>query len=197
MVLIGHVLSASGLAPKLPMQDLGVVVFFVLSGSLITLSARNKTDFSGWFIDRFARVFTPYIPALIFIAGAGTLLQLEGPHDPGTMVLNAMMLQDLPLWRYLPFPEIDRLGTGRPLWSVAMEWWFYMAFGGVFSMRKLPIWSIPLIAIGFFIFAFNATVGMLAFTWAAGSMAALTWNQLPKTRWSPSSSLCWCWPPTG
>ncbi len=185
LVLIGHALSASGLAPKLPMQDLGVVVFFVLSGFLITLSARSKTTFSDWFIDRFARVFTPYIPALIFIVGAGTLLQLEGPHDPGTLALNAAMLQDFPLWRYLAFPEIDRLGTGRPLWSVAMEWWFYMAFGGIFFLRKLPIWSIPLIAIGFFIFAFNATVGMLAFTWAAGSVAALTWSQFPKARWLP------------
>lgn len=185
LVLFGHAVSAAGFHQKVYVQDLGVMVFFVLSGFLITSSAMAKPDYSfgEFLIDRGARMFTPYIPALIFIAAAGALLGLGGPYDAGTFIANALMLQDFPLYRYLAVPEVERFGSGRPLWSVALEWWFYMAFGALFFIRRLPLWAYPLAAAGLFVAGFNATVGMLAFTWAAGALGALVFHRLPRGPW--------------
>jgi peptidoglycan/LPS O-acetylase OafA/YrhL len=184
LVVIGHALSASGLPLKITIQDFGVVMFFILSGFLVTFSAMRKETFEEFFIDRAARMFTPYIPCLILIGLAGIFFGLHGPHDIKTFVANALMLQDFPLHRYISVPEIDRFGTGRPLWSVAMEWWFYMAFGALFFIRRLPIWALPLIGVGFFVTGFGATVGMLPYTWAAGAIAAIVWSRLPKAPWA-------------
>ena len=66
-VLLGHDLSAVGYQhPKLLFQNLGVVVFFILSGMLVTRSVMNKPDgyrFADYLIDRGARIFVPYVPA--------------------------------------------------------------------------------------------------------------------------------------
>ena len=42
LVLIGHVTSVSGHELKVTIQDLGVVLFFFLSGFLITTTAMKK-----------------------------------------------------------------------------------------------------------------------------------------------------------
>lgn len=144
----------------------------------------KKNTFEEFFIDRVARMFTPYIPCLFLIGVAGAVFGLHGPYDIKTFIANALMLQDFPLHRYMSVPEIDRFGTGRPLWSVAMEWWFYMAFGALFFVRRLPIWALPLTAIGFFVTAFGSRVGMLPYTWAAGAIAAIVWTRLPKAPWA-------------
>lgn len=182
-VVIGHACSAAGSPLKVTIQDFGVVMFFVLSGFLVTRSAMKKDSFGEFFIDRAARMFTPYLPCLALIGLVGVALNLSGPHDIQTFFANALMLQDFPLHRYLTFPEIDRFGTGRPLWSVSMEWWFYMAFGALFFIRQLPVWSFPLIGAGLFVTGFGATVGMLPYTWASGAIAAIIWSRLGKAPW--------------
>src|SRR5687768_1318327 len=74
LVLIGHSLSFFGFYvayPKLPViQNLGVVIFFILSGFLIISTILRKGDdynFKDYFIDRFARIYVAYIPALVFV----------------------------------------------------------------------------------------------------------------------------------
>jgi peptidoglycan/LPS O-acetylase OafA/YrhL len=170
LVVLGHVYSVSGFNQTILVQDLGVVVFFVLSGFLITFSAMAKTNYTfvDFFIDRAARLFTPYIPALIFIWLAGMMLGLGGRYDAYTFFMNTLMLQDIPAHtRFLP--EIDRVGTGRPLWSVAMEWWIYMAFGLLF-FRRIPLWSWPLAALGVWVAGYHAVHGSLTLTWFAGAL---------------------------
>ena len=54
------------------MQNLGVVVFFLLSGLLIPYTVvRNKNrggySWGHFFIDRFARIYSGYLPGLIVI----------------------------------------------------------------------------------------------------------------------------------
>jgi peptidoglycan/LPS O-acetylase OafA/YrhL len=84
-VLIGHLLNIlfpeyflEGTAPNFAekpgffyVQNFGSLVFFVLSGYLISISASEKKKqgqrFGGYFADRFARIYTPYIPVLIFV----------------------------------------------------------------------------------------------------------------------------------
>ncbi|QEE43652.1 acyltransferase (plasmid) [Rhizobium sp. WL3] len=189
-VVVGHVISAAGLPLNVTIQDLGVVLFFILSGFLVTVSALRRDSFRDYFIDRAARMFTPYIPCLIIILLMGIALDLPGPHDITTLWANIWMLQDFPGYRYLPLPEFERLGTGRQLWSVAMEWWLYMGFGAVFFASKLPLWAVPFILVGLFIAAFNATVGSLTFLWAAGALAAFVWGRLPPAPWAVLCAIC-------
>jgi peptidoglycan/LPS O-acetylase OafA/YrhL len=70
-----------------------------------------------------------------------------------------------------------------------MEWWFYMGFAGIAFFGRIPKLAIGLVAVGVFIAAFNFTVGMLAYVWVLGSLAAVLWNQttkVPKKLWMVS-----------
>jgi peptidoglycan/LPS O-acetylase OafA/YrhL len=135
------------------MEVCGVVIFFLLSGFLISLSVFQKHaeptyDFRAFFIDRFCRIYAAYLPALIFIAcldryiadsplysGPNTIN--DGNHfDLLTWIGNLFMLQDFPLfqvarrlgaqehsWFFGPF------GSAGSLWTISIEWWIYMLFG--------------------------------------------------------------------
>jgi len=184
LVLIGHAMSAEGLQnPKLLYQNLGVATFFILSGLLVTHSVLSKPKdygFTDYLIERGARIFVPYVPAVAFIVIC-SVARTGGPTDPFTVIANLFMLEDYPLFRYVSwFPEIDRVGNGRPLWSVAVEWWFYMAAASLYFARRLPAWSWVLIVPGLFVMFFNASVGALGMVWIAGAVIAMLFFKLPR-----------------
>ena len=184
-VVLGHVLSASGLSPPhFFVQDLGVASFFILSGLLVTGSVMSKAgayNFRQYFVARSARIFVPYVPAVALIVVVGWLLNLEGPIDAGTIAANLLLLEDFPLSRLTTwFPPIERVGTGRPLWSVAMEWWFYMAAAVLYFLGKQPLWSVPLVVAGIFVLIFNILVGTLGIVWLAGAVVAVALPSLPR-----------------
>ena len=75
--------------------NLGVAIFFLLSGFLITQSMLNWShkpgpQLPGFLADRVARIFTPYVPALILIVGANVLLirDYAGSEDTNTALLT-------------------------------------------------------------------------------------------------------------
>ena len=178
LVLIGHVASVAGLQnPKYLYQNLGVATFFILSGLLVTHSVMNKPKeygFSDYLVDRGARIFVPYVPAIAFIVICSLALHLGGPTDPFTVIANLFMAEDYPLSKYVSwFPEIDRVGTGRQLWSVATEWWFYMAAASLYFAGRLPVWSWALIVLGLVVMFFNMTIGLLGIVWIAGAAIAM------------------------
>lgn len=133
----------------------GVSLFFLISGFLITFSVITKIDsnknyvFLDYFIDRFARIFTAYMPALFFIAALDfavrdclfylgenpTKLNFSDRYDIMQFIYNSLMLQDFPVFRILVrlgfssqswFPR--PFGSGGPLWTICIEWWIYMFF---------------------------------------------------------------------
>jgi peptidoglycan/LPS O-acetylase OafA/YrhL len=59
--------------PQFPfIQNIGVLIFFVMSGFLITAtllhnSAKPDYGFARYFIDRFARIYSGLLPALVFV----------------------------------------------------------------------------------------------------------------------------------
>src|SRR5690242_15486371 len=78
MVLVGHGLVFFSVGnwlkpPASPyIQNVGVLLFFVMSGfwitaTLITNAARPEYSFLDYFIDRFARIYSALIPALLLI----------------------------------------------------------------------------------------------------------------------------------
>ena len=72
-VLVGHAciffLQGNPVSSGGGMQGVGVFIFFLISGFLISLSVFQKHadphyGFREYFIDRFCRIYTAYVPAL-------------------------------------------------------------------------------------------------------------------------------------
>lgn len=123
-----------------------VMVFFVLSGFLISRSVinaleRGKWDPRDYLLQRLTRLWIVLIPAL----GLGAFLDILGAHLFGTKSLyhglpgyaylfnfdasrrlglgtflgNATFLQGI---------KVQTLGTNGPLWSLPYEFWYYLLF---------------------------------------------------------------------
>lgn len=154
LVLVGHAISILGLLPGLQpphfayIQNIAVVVFFLLSGLLISYSVFSRLQrptFTSYLIDRFARIYSGLIPAIIFIAliDAVTIYVVRGAYDfwngysPLDFVGNVLMLQDYP--GIGPALGITSFGSARVLWTLAVEWWLYLLFGWVVLNRTRGI----------------------------------------------------------
>ncbi len=145
-VVLGHAASFfNGLGftqpPVIPpMQSAAVVIFFAVSGWTIAwiIDTRSSYTFTKFTFDRFSRLTIPLIPVLI---GYGLLeWWLAGDSHPYgdalnflSAVQNILMLQDMAL----RVPGIGLFDTGatsfgfnRPLWTLSIEFWTYVAFGG-------------------------------------------------------------------
>ncbi|MGH6785611.1 MAG: acyltransferase family protein [Novosphingobium sp.] len=126
-----------------------VLVFFVLSGFLVggmvcARLARGGFDPGGYAIDRFSRLYTAFLPALLLtvlltwigaqwfgatglydgshptFAEKGTVIDYLANAGLGTFAGNAAMLQ---------FYFVEPYGSNPPLWTLSSEFWFYAVFG--------------------------------------------------------------------
>jgi len=156
-VVVGHALyfygfTGPGTDPSVfVMQGYAVLVFFLLSGFLITYSTVNKLrrnpayGFTHFFIDRFARIYSGFVPALIFVLLLDTFSRYfypsayiyESTFDVKTFVGNLFLLQDVPGANFLFGKTMTSFGSGQPFWTLAAEWWIYLFFGWV-VLRLLP-----------------------------------------------------------
>lgn len=155
LVLIGHLLSLYDVYGNEPgdvvVQNFGVTIFFLLSGFLICYSVASKNaayGFRDFFIDRFSRIYIAYLPALLLILGIdliGSALFQQYPYQEHTtlkhFLANVFMLQDFAFLKHanqiwdLPWLFVSSFGTGRPLWTVGIEWWTYLLFGAVLYLK--------------------------------------------------------------
>lgn len=146
LVVIGHGISFCGIFLFLQppnfayIQNIAVVIFFILSGFLISYTIFTKKQdksytFSIFFIDRFSRIYTGLIPALLFIFVLDSIFIHFFPSAFGSyagfgltpFVGNLFMLQNFPI--NLGIIGITSFGSGAVLWTLAIEWWIYMFFG--------------------------------------------------------------------
>ncbi|MDI1282436.1 MAG: peptidoglycan/LPS O-acetylase OafA/YrhL [Brevundimonas sp.] len=126
-----------------------VLVFFVLSGFLVgglsmARAADGRFESGGYAIDRIARLFIAFLPALALTFGldwigvhyfGGTGLY-DGTHPMVIAKSHGLAFQDLlsggvvlgniTMLQYYFTPV---LGSNQPLWTLSTEFWFYMVFG--------------------------------------------------------------------
>ncbi|MDP5227252.1 MULTISPECIES: acyltransferase family protein [Arthrobacter] len=213
-VVLGHALNIFLPAIFMPpgghvfyIQSFAVIIFFVLSGFLITSAVLKKKDredftFGSYLIDRVARVIYPLIPALGLIL-AGDLLMFGRstrlPFDyvdlepqtvvaAFTMLFNHPVLLELAPAAGLPWLSAGPLGTGAPLWSVVAEWWIYVAFGvlAFIAVKKLKAGVGTGILLAFSIavpLGYMAKGGYESLAWVIGMLYALAahrMSSLPK-----------------
>ena len=137
---------------------LGVILFFLISGFLITRSVltnikRAEYSLSDYMIERFSRIYTAFVPALVLIAITDYFL-IHHPSFPSAenytvrnAVGNLFMLQDFPLLLILHHIgvsswSIDAFSTGGTFWTLPIEWWIYVTFGLLFFSIKNRSWTI-------------------------------------------------------
>lgn len=206
IVLFGHASHYYLSGPLLAsgwLETLGVLMFFLLSGFLICTSVLQKwerTDyrFEHFVIDRFCRIFSAYVPALAFVAAVDATLRAfpaypyADDYTPGTWIGNLAMLQDYPVFQVLRRLGIEEqswfirsFGSGRPFWTVAIEWWIYLFFGylAFFTLRGRSLTTKSLLILGVLgaVPIYNAIGGVgdcLSFVWALGACVAWLWHRL-------------------
>lgn len=122
-------------------QNIGVVLFFLLAGFLTTYSLESKNhnhdySFKTFFKHKSVRFMKELSIGLICIAiidfmaisfnNTDRYLYKEA-FNIKTFIGNLLMLQDTTLGS-MPHLKITSFGSGRPLWTLATEYWFYMIF---------------------------------------------------------------------
>lgn len=109
----------------------GVDVFFVISGFVISLVASNKErDWRRFFVNRFARV-VPYYWLVSLVIWLPKLAHRDS-IDPA-QIWNSFAF----------FPIFDRTGYTNPIhpygWSLGFEIWFYLLFGTLLAVLRKQV----------------------------------------------------------
>ncbi len=136
-------LAATYLATGLGHQ--WVIVFFVLSGYLVGGSvlrsmALDRWSWKSYLLNRLTRLYTVLFPALVL----GGLLDFAGIHLFGTagiysgktgtheLLYSVSSRLTLPIlagnYAFLQGIFVPTFGSNGPLWSLANEFWYYIAF---------------------------------------------------------------------
>jgi peptidoglycan/LPS O-acetylase OafA/YrhL len=160
-----------------------VMIFFVISGfwigrSVVTNVTRNRWSWSDYLINRLSRLYVVLIPALLlgflFDGGGRFLLDVfpyrslgfQGTHfyDVGTHLSPVIFLGNLAFLQDIAVPT---WGSNGPLWTLALEFWYYLWFPAIYLLlRGRPNLSALIITI---LIASLAPVGLKLFgCWLLG-----------------------------
>ncbi len=184
LVVYGHGALYCGvfIFPFFYIQNIAVAIFFIISGFVITYSTINKVNsnsnfsFKQYLIDRFSRVYTTFIPSIIFVLLLDFLSKNISPdlyaynsaYNFKTFVGNIFMLQDFPFTNHV----LTSFGSARPFWTLAVEWWIYIFFGYLLLMFFKAKNNLIL---NFLIFTFLLIVPSYNLIGGRGNGLMLTW----------------------
>jgi peptidoglycan/LPS O-acetylase OafA/YrhL len=131
-----------------------VMVFFVLSGFIISYTAEREENLPVFMTARLARLWSVVIPALALTLAADTIGNSINPdfytaqsYDGSLPILrvvaSAMFLNEI--W----FRSICPL-SNLPFWSIGYEFWYYVLFAAAFYLsgvkRKVAVMVTALVA---------------------------------------------------
>jgi peptidoglycan/LPS O-acetylase OafA/YrhL len=135
-----------------------VLLFFALSGLLISYSLHNKLDnpeyrFRNFFVYRFSRIYSGLLPALllgtiiavtIYFTNNGYFMDLCSMQSTPSLLTFGMtlgMLESFPVSFFnsilsvfglsFPLPAVTPYGFNGILWALVILWWLYMMFGWI------------------------------------------------------------------
>lgn len=197
LVLFGHAISFLAIFPALQppsipyLQNIGVVVFFFISGVVIAHTIETKTaSYPVFLFDRATRIFTALIPALLFVAAIDWFF-MNDPHYAAyaetlslqNFIGNIALLANYPTFRIAGYPVplttvIEALGTLRPIWTVILECWLYVFFGYLFLYRTIESRALNVAFAVLFAFSVPPALvagldgrgGGLTFVWLVGAI---------------------------
>jgi peptidoglycan/LPS O-acetylase OafA/YrhL len=133
----------------------GVIIFFVLSGFVISWTAATKEKtFKVFIINRLARLWSVALPALALTFAADRIGYAIYPQIYS-------VIDDWPNLIARPFEHLAMSGaflnqiwfldvrplSNNPFWSLCYEWWYYAAFGSVMLIRGRAGWILGLGAV--------------------------------------------------
>jgi peptidoglycan/LPS O-acetylase OafA/YrhL len=197
LVLLSHILLVF-FDNKVTYKGRGVAVItlFVLSGFLITRSLMYRAKKPGphmavFLADRVARIMTPLVPMLLIIAVLNATVIHTHWSLPGlstgviALVGNLLLLFDYPLFQLLDLAHFDvwwrirPYNTAEPFWTVAIEFWIYIAASllvfGLLLRERIRVgylWVLSLVSVPVVIW--NAADGAgkaLSLVWLIGGVA--------------------------
>jgi len=179
-----------------------VIVFFVLSGYLVGGSVLNSLrrrtwSWSTYLIKRLSRLWIVLLPALVlglavdlagvhFFGGAGSIYNGPPQQSMVDQGIQARMHWSL-LWGNMVFLQgifVPLLGTNDSLWSLANEFWYYIAFPAMLVPFTKGIGPVTrwLGAAVFLMVACTVgpAIGLLFPIWILGALLSLAPRSLPK-----------------
>ncbi len=203
IVLAGHT-NQTILAPTLShgstivgyFTQLSVMVFFVLSGFLIGKSIYNNknrnTDFkfSEYARDRALRLYPPLIATLLlmlffaaiaplfFPSGTNSLLSLPGASFVRTEYVFDIN-QALGALLFLNEFKTATPSSNGPLWSLSIEFWYYVVAAAIFSWNNRKSLAIMLVLAAYLITRNNQLFIMLCPVWFSGLGLAILHQRRP------------------
>lgn len=147
--------------PNFPyIQSVSVTVFFCVSGYTIAWvcdrSGRLGMEGLGSFtFDRVARLHIPLVPFLLICAIIEPMILGDSHPYRGNLSATSLIGNFLFLQWLLPDfiirsmgTEIQPYGLNRPLWTLAIEFWTYILFAGVFFGTRTRPWRLSAVLIG-------------------------------------------------
>lgn len=166
-----------------------VIIFFVLSGylvggSVLRAHATGRWTWGSYLFNRLTRLYIVLFPALIF----GGIIDLIGIHlfgsrsiyggAIGSHTIDFAVQKHLSLsillgnYAFLQTIHFHTLGSNGPLWSLANEFWYYIAFPAL-VLAILPRIRLPrrifhlalLIAVLLFV---KSQIALLGLVWLMG-----------------------------
>jgi polysaccharide biosynthesis protein PslH len=111
----------------------GVEMFFMISGFVILGSLLRHATLRGFLEDRFIRIFSAWVPALVAVTAVCVLANMKMFADAGVAKSLGIFLANLFLLPpILPLPLVHQ-GS----WSLSYEWMFYLsAVAGAWLVRR-------------------------------------------------------------
>lgn len=126
-------------------QNIGVVIFFLLSGFLTANSLKTKFeeknyDFKQYFFNRFYRIYPCLIVALVFVGiidGISIYINKDSyqfieAYNLKSFFGSLFMIQNSFINNV--FKKIMPFASMRSLWTLSIEWWFYLLIGKVYYL---------------------------------------------------------------